>query len=298
MNRKVILNSRVGRPLGLVAALAAAVAMVFTFASSSSAQVLPGPNAFVSNLDLECWQTNPYTPPFPPILTHHLNPVLAGLPDESVTLGPRQQLCVPVQKNNAVPPPAVINFIRYVDLSCYAIQGINVNGQLNLKQLNPVLAGLPPQNVVMTVPQQLCVPVIKNGDVPPADVLALVQYIDLKCYAITPPFYAGFQLTLTQLDPVLSGVPPQQAVMQSSRQLCVPVQKDNQAIPPAVLNIVRWIDLEKFDLAVASPTPVITLKLNHINPLLRGLPTETATISGPFQLAVPVAKNGAIPPPM
>ncbi len=185
-----------------------------------------------------------------------------------------------------------------VDLSCYAIQGINVNRPLNLKQLNPVLAGLAPQNVVMTVPQQLCVPVIKNGNTPPPDVLALVKYIDLKCYAITPPYNPNFPLTLTQLDPVLAGVPPQHAVMQNSRQLCVPVQKNNQAIPPSVLNIVRWIDLEKFDLAVAPPTPVITLRLNHINPLLSGLPTETATISGPFQLAVPVAKNGVIPPPM
>jgi hypothetical protein len=292
----ILAQRRARTAAALFIALVAAIAAIVVPASRSSALTLPGPLAFVSNLDLECWHTDAFTPPFPPILTHHLNPVLAGLPDENVTLGPRQQLCAPVAKNGVIPPPGVIDFVKYVDLSCYQIQGISVNFPLTLSQLNPVLSKLPNENVTMTSPQQLCVPVIKNGNMPPTDVLALVKYIDLKCYAITPPVVPGTSLTLTQLDPVLATLPPQNVALQSSRQLCVPVQKDNQVIPSTVLNIVRWIDLEKFDLSTTTTIPAVTLTLTHINPLLAGLPPETAKLSGPLQLGVPVAKNGVIPP--
>jgi hypothetical protein len=287
MNRKVI----------YAAVLACALAVVgVTSSVARSATALPTPKAFVSNLDLECFPTDPFTPTFPPILTHHLNPVLAGLPDEKVTLGVRQQLCVPVAKNGVIPPADVLNFIKYVDLSCYQIQGINVNKQLNLTQLNPVLAKLPPANVTMTSPQQLCLPVVKNGNTPPPDVLQLVQYIDLKCYLIVPPVSVGFPLTLSELDPVLTGIPNHPVTMLNNRQLCVPVQKNNQVIPAAVLNIVRWIDLEKYDISTPAVLPPVNLKLTQIDPLNVSMPPEPATISAPAQLGVPVAKNGAIPP--
>lgn len=296
MNARALLTRRLHRRLASVAAvLVAAAAMVVGLGANSYAQALPGPLSFVSNLDLECWQTTPYTPAFAPILTHHLNPVLAGLPDENVTMGTRQQECSPVAKNNVIPPSAVLAFIQFTDLSCYAITGINVNFPVTLTQLNPVLSGIPAQKAVMTVPQQLCVPIIKNGQSPPAAVLALVKYIDLKCYAIQTST-VGFPVTLTQLDPVLAGLPAQKVTMLNGVQLCVPVQKDNQAIPASVLNIVRWVDLEKFTLTVSGSVPTVPLTLNHINPLLTGLPTESTTITGPLQLAVPVAKNGAIPP--
>lgn len=215
------------------AVIVATVAMVAGLSGTSSAQTLPDPHTFVSNLDLECWQTVPYTPAFPPILTHHLNPVLSGLPDEKVTLGARQQLCSPVAKNGVIPPSSVLPFI---------------------------------------------------------------QYIDLKCYAITPPASVNVPLTLSQLDPVLASMPTQKVTMQNNRQLCVPVQKNNQAIPANVLNIVRWIDLEKYDLTPSTPVSPFALALNHINPLLVTLPTEQTSLTQPLQLAVPVAKNGAIPP--
>jgi hypothetical protein len=297
VRRKRILSSRRARwSLSVVAALVAALTAVVGLMPASSAQTLPGPKSFVSNLDLECWKTDPYTPSFQPILTHHLNPVLANLPDERVTLGTRQQLCAPVAKNGVNPPPEVIDFIKYVDLSCYQIQGVTVNFPLTLSQLNPVLSGLPTQSVTITTPQQLCVPVVKNGDVPPAEVLTLARFIDLKCYGLTPTFAPGTPLTLTQLDPVLAGLPAHKVALQNSRQLCVPVQKQNQAIPASVLNIVRWIDLEKFDLATTTTIPSVGLTLTHINPLLAGLPAEPAKLSGPLQLAVPVAKNGVFPP--
>lgn len=301
MSARTLLRKRpVSRLRALLASATAVIvataALVVGLSSTSSAQTLPDPHTFVSNLDLECWQTTAYTPQFAAILTHHLNPVLAGLPDEYVTLGTRQQLCSPVAKNGVIPPSTVLPFIQYVDLSCYGITGINVNKPLNLTQLNPVLAGLPPQNVVMTTPQQLCVPVIKDGMNPPATVLALVKYIDLKCYAITPPVPANFPLTLTQLDPLLASMPAQKVTMQNNRQLCVPVQKDNQVIPSSVLSIVQWIDLEKYDLTLSGSTTPFSLSLNHINPLLTSLPTEQTSLNQPLQLAVPVAKNGVIPP--
>lgn len=76
---------------GVRARAAAAVLTVFVCAlvlgsaSPARALTLPTPLAFVSNLDLECYQTDSYTPAVPPILTHHLNPVLSGLPDEKMS---------------------------------------------------------------------------------------------------------------------------------------------------------------------------------------------------------------------
>ncbi|SEG17985.1 hypothetical protein SAMN04489712_103517 [Thermomonospora echinospora] len=290
---------RIHRP-GTVRALAVALAMLASvllpaIVSPANALAFPTPRSFVSNLDLECFRTEAYTPPTGPILTTHLNPVLADLPREQIVLGPREQLCVPVAKNGVIPPQDVLGFIRYVDLSCYRTQGINVNRQLNLRHLNPVLTGLPPTNVVMTSPQQLCVPVIKNGVVPPDEVLRLVQYIDLKCYLIGPQAPLNRPLSLTQLNPVLTGLPVSNVNVTYNRQLCVPVQKGDQQIPPEVLNIVRWLDLVKYDLQ-APALPVVPLTLTHINPMLAGLPKEQVTLNSPPQLAVPVAKNGVIPP--
>jgi hypothetical protein len=258
---------------------------------------LPSPLRFVSNVDLECFRTSPYTPPLTTALvTRHLNPVLATLPVEPNPLGVREKLCVPVAKNNVLPPPGIIDFVRFVDLSCYRTTGINVNLPLNLRHLNPLLTTLPPRNVVITTPQHLCVPVVKNGVFPPAEVRQLVSYIDLKCYAEQPPAPLNLTLNLRHLNPVFTSLAAHNAVVTNNRQLCVPVQKNNQPIPPAVLNIVRWLDLEMFDIVTpALPVPV-NLTLTHINPLLANLPSEPVTIQSAFQLGLPMAKNGLIPP--
>jgi hypothetical protein len=148
----------------------------------------------------------------------------------------------------------------------------------------------------MTTPQQLCVPVIKNNAFPPAEVLGLVKYIDLKCYVETPQTSLNFTLTLSQLNPVLAGIPPVNAVMTFNRHLCVPVVKNNAVIPADVFNIIRYIDLERYDIMAPALVPPINLNLRHINPVLSGLPIEPATITAPNQLMVPVAKNGVFPP--
>lgn len=294
-------GARKGTGVGVAAVLllTAVLSGAVPSAAEPSIQALPAPLAFVSNLDLECFRTNPYTPPLStPILTRHLNPVLADLPAEQHFLGNRDKLCVPVAKNGVIPPPAVLDFVRFVDLACYRIQGLNVNRTLQLTHLNPVLRsmGVPPNVSTITVPEHLCVPVIKNNVVPPAEVLRLVQFIDLKCYATTPPALLNLPLVLSHLNPVLATLPRHQVVVNASRQLCVPVQKNNQPIPTDILNIVRWIDLQKFDISTpVAPAPV-NLVLNHINPALAGLPAEQVTMTVPLQLALPVAKNGVIPP--
>jgi len=260
-------------------------------------QALPSPLRFTSSLDLECFRTNPYTPPTTTIFTRHLNPVLAGLPAESHILGSREKLCVPVAKNGMIPPVGIVDFVRFVDLSCYRITGTNVNQPLNLRHLNPLFStSVPPKNVTIFYPQHLCVPVIKNGVVPPAEVLSLVRFIDLKCYIETPQVPLNRTVTLSHLNPVLAGLPAHGAAITYNRQLCVPVQKNNMAIPAAVLNIIRWVDLELYDIQTAPPTALITLQLRHINPVLVNLPPETAVLQQGIQLGLPVAKNGLIPP--
>ncbi|MEV4895684.1 hypothetical protein AB0K48_40580 [Nonomuraea sp. NPDC055795] len=210
----------------------AVCATVFLVVPPASALVLPAPRAFVSNLDLDCFRTSPYTPPTTALTLRHLNPALNDLPIEQVTLGVREQLCVPVAKNGVIPPP---------------------------------------------------------------EVLSLVRHIDLKCYGFTPNPLMNKTLNIRQLNPVLSTIPPANVTVNSARQLCVPVQKAGDNIPPAVLNIVRWLDLEKWDVT-PNTAPGVTLNLRHLNPVLGHLPGEAAALYGRVQLALPVAKNGMIPP--
>jgi hypothetical protein len=285
--------------LVLVAALAGSTAAASAGTSSTrQVQALPSPLQFVANLDLECFRTSAYTPPpLPaPITLRHLNPVLTAQAPWSIAgLGPRSQLCTPVAKNGVLPPEGVRAFIRYVDLSCYRIGGPTINFPLTLDHLNPQLGHLPRKQVTVVAPEQLCLPVIKNDSVPPAEVLNLVRYIDLVCYRETPQVPLNLSLKLTQLNPVLTGIPTTEVAVRENRQLCVPVRKNNQQIPADVLRIVQWIDLEKYDVTGPALAPV-DLRLRHINPLLQGLPVEPATLIARHQLALPVAKNGRIPP--
>ncbi|WP_062437230.1 hypothetical protein [Herbidospora daliensis] len=274
----------------------AMLSVAFLAVPPAAAVSLPSPKELTAYLDLECFKTSYYQPPATVLQLRHINPVLANLPIETVTLGPREQLCVPVAKNNQIPPSPSLDFIRYIDLSCYRISGATVNTGLVLSHLNPLLQGFPRTQITMTSPQHLCVPVIKNNAVPPDDVLKLVRHIDLKCYGITPNAPLNTQLGLRQLNPVLAPIIPAHAAQVGyARQLCVPVQKAGDNIPSDVFSIIRWIDLEKFDLNVAA-TPQVGLQLRHINPVLAHLPAEQAVLTGASQLALPVAKNGAFPP--
>lgn len=270
-------------------------------APGASLAPLPGPFSFVSGLDLECYAT-----PGPALnltLTlSHLNPVLVGLglPAHTVVVRELQQTCVPVMKNGVSPSAAAKPFIEHVDLACYRVDAaaLATPPTISLRHLNPVLGNLPLHYAKLVGPAQLCVPVGKNGVVPPPDVLDLVRYIDLECYRVDPTTHPTFGLSLQQLNPQLTGIPSHNMTLVSTnRQLCVPVRKNNQVIPPASLDIIKWIDLEKFQ---ASPSVSIAPKaivLDHLNPLLATLPRVPVTLQTATALMVPVAKNGQVPPP-
>lgn len=293
------------RPGVRVAALAALLVSLLGTGAAASARAqspapatLPPPLQFVSYLDLECFPTEQYQPPDTVIVTRHLNPVLADLPEETTRLGVREELCVPVAKNDLFPPQEVLRFIQWVDLSCYRIEGEEVNFPLRLDHLNPLLAEqFPTREVAILYPVQLCVPVMKNGVEPPDEVRRLVSFIDVKCYLEKPPEPLNLDLRLTHLNPVLADrLRPHKAVVLENRELCVPVQKNDEPIPDEALNIVRWIDLEKYDIEAEPLRQPVNLTIDHLNPLLADLPTEKVTLKQSRHLMVPVAKNSGFPP--
>jgi hypothetical protein len=267
----------------------------------AAALALPGPNQFVSGLDLECFDT-----PGPPLnmqlqLTQ-LNPVLLqlGLAPHVVVVGALVQTCVPVQKNGIPPAAAALPFIRQTDLACYKVNASPLLNPipLTLKHLNPVLGNLPAHVDKLVQPSQLCLPVAKNGVVPTPDILKLVQFIDLECYDTSADNHPPFTVNLKQLNPQLANIPPHNLTLVSQpRQLCVPVQKNNQVIPPDVLAIVRWIDLEKFPASPPVGVPAMNVVLSHLNPLLTTLPRVSVVLQKANALMVPVSKNGVVPPP-
>lgn len=275
----------------------------FGLSLEAAAQPLPSPASFVRFLDLRCYQIPNQPPINVPLQLTHLNPVFQqmGLPPENVVLGQPNQLCVPVRKNNQVIPADTLPFIRFVDWKCYQIQGPQLNVALQLNQLNPVIAGMfgPVLQVVVREPQQLCVPVAKNGQIPPPDVRRLVEQLDVKCYRIetNAPAFGGIQLT--HLNPLFVGIPPQatQFVGPNPIQLCVPVAKNNQFPPAEVFNHVRFSDVLCYRLQ--GPPLNQNLNLQHLNPVLRnmGLPPENVPVTMTTKLCVPVAKNGQFPPP-
>lgn len=295
--------------LGLMSVAAVAVAAgTFLGASKSSraqpVPVLPPPAEFVSNLDLECSNVRAPATPIRQLRLSHLNPVLLqlGFHDETATMGQMTQFCAPVAKNNVIPPNTSLAILRYVDLACHdLVQPIaQPPVPLALSQLNRQTP-MPVDHVQVQRPaRQLCVPMKKNNADPPPDVLRVVQFIDLACYDIvSPTAIPPLSVRISQLNPALAPLIPQHTdTLRAQRRLCVPVLKNGITPPADVLNLIRWIDVEKFDIAVAPPPPNVPLQVTHLNPLFAGTPPIAITLlSPPVQLALPVAKNGVVPPP-
>ncbi len=246
-------------------------------------------------IDLKCYAITG-APLNLPLHLDHLNPLLRRLeipPEDVVVLDP-QKLCVLVAKNGLLPPPPLLQLIQFIDLKCYGITGNPLNLPLHLDHLNPVLRdlGAPPEDVVLLDPQQLCVPVAKNGQIPPPDALFFIQFIDLKCYGITGDSL-NLPLHLDHLNPVLRdlGAPPEDIVLFEPQQVCVPVAKNGMIPPPEVLQIVQEIDQKCYRI-VGNPLN-LPLHLDHLNPVLQrlGIPPEDVVLLDPQQLCVPVAKS-------
>jgi hypothetical protein len=200
--------------------------------------VQPDPAAlpFLHYADLKCYGI---TGPSLDLDLHldQLNPVIAERfgPDLDVVVREPQQLCVPVYKNNAVPPAAVRKLVAWLDLKCYRVEAHQIPvGPIQLTHLNPLFAAIPPEQVKFSEvpPNQLCVPVMKNQQPPPPAVRPIVAYSDVLCYDITGnPL--NQQLQLTHLNPVLinMGLPPENVLVKDTHKLCVPVAK-NGFFPP------------------------------------------------------------------
>jgi len=262
------------------------------------AQLPVSPRRFVDFLDVRCYQIANQPPLNVTLRLTHLNPVLSSLPIESVTLQEPQQLCVPVQKETQVAPADTAPFIKFVDWKCYGISGPSVNFPLTLTQLNPVAAAAfgATLNVTLRQPQQLCVPVVKNAANPPANVLQLVQWLDVKCYGIDQVQNIVKPITLTHLNPLFATLPKEVSQVGVPSQVCVPVTKNGAQPPANILPYVQFADVLCYG---ASGAPLgQNLTLSHINPVLTamGLPRENVFIGNSLKLCVPVAKNGVFPP--
>lgn len=268
--------------------------------ATGNSQALPSVRRFVDFLDVRCYQT-PNQPPINlPLRLDHLNPVLAGLPFEDVVLQEAQELCVPVQKNNLVPPADTLPFIRFVDWKCHGIKGPSLDVSLHLDHLNPLFAQLfgKSDDVIVREPQQLCVPVFKNNVAPPAEVRHLVESLDVECYRVDARQPVSGTLQLKHLNPLFSTLPVDNVTLPgpTAIQLCVPVTKNKRVPEPDVLPYIQYSDVLCF---AAKGAPLNqTIKLTHLNPVLiqMGLPPENVFAGASTKLCVPVAKNGNFPP--
>jgi len=285
-------------------AVAVTVAGALTL-SATAAHAQQPPSAFelASQTDYECRPVNNVPPPVPQLGIRQLNPVLKDqIPPQVVQLGPAQQLCVPVAKNNNVPTPRALPIVANSDLICYqATAPWPVDVDLKLNHLNPVLKDLPAEFVHLTELQSVCVPVRKNAaQIPPA-IKTIDSYVDQACYKLVEPTSdANVPLTLSHLNPIIRAwnFPDREVVMRRAHTLCVPIAKNNEVVPPAVLALVQWLDFLKYRVDVVQGAgPVFPLVLTHLNPLFAALPQFPVTVyNDPIHLMVPVVKNDHVPP--
>jgi hypothetical protein len=165
----------------------------------------------------------------------HLNPIIAEMfgPRELITVREPQQLCVPVAKDDVFPPEEVLRLVQWLDVKCYRVESERqIGGEaIKLTHLNPLFDGKS-ETTYFEGPSafQLCVPVAKNGNYPPDDVIRYIEYSDVLCYKLRGEPLNRI-ITLTHLNPVLSDLPREQVRVTDSEKLCVPVAKDGR-FPP------------------------------------------------------------------
>ena len=263
----------------------------------TTALALPASNAFVSGLDLECFDTRGPALNLELQLTH-LHPALVqlGLPRHGVVVRELVQTCVAVRKNGVEPPLAVLPFLEQTDLGCYRIDAAPLASPAMVAPQRPGSAPTAPASgVTLTRPAELCLPVARNGATLTPDVLRLVQFIDLECYAGDPGSRPSVGLRVAPIDPELGYISGHQMAVGSSRQRCVPVQSNSLAVPSDVLAIVQWIELEKLAASPAVAVPPVEVALGHLNPLLTTLPHSQVVLRRASALTAPVSGSSATP---
>ena len=126
---------------------------------------------------------------------------------------------------------------------------------------------------------------------------SVVSQLDLECHRVEDPTGPpARQLWISQLNPELQGKLPNQLIkLGRLEDVCVPVAKNQQVPSPDALAINRWIDLACY---AAKAEPVSAqVRLDHLNPVLQHLPTESVKLVQLEQLCVPVRKRPSKLPP-
>ena len=285
--------------------LACAVVVASLLAPSALMALPSSPRRFVDNLNERCYQFlgNPAALNLPLTLTF-LDPVLVkmGLDPGSVVLLAPQRLCVPVETKGVPPPPDTLPYISYLDWECFGITGPSLGISLDLNQLNPVIAALLGSGVTVTVgaPQQLCVPVTKNGAILTTEVQKLVEYVDVECFGVTSSQQiAGKVVTLNHLNPIFVGRAAENVTFPTPgpTQLCVPVAKNGDMPSSDILPYVEYSDVLCYPMLGVSLDSILTL--TQLDPILLNVlfvKPATFSVGGSRSLCVPVEKNHDLPP--
>jgi hypothetical protein len=276
-------------------------AVLALLAAPAFAQPFPPPIDVISHIDQHCFRVvEPQHPVGIPLTLTHLNPLFADFPRQDVVLRDPQELCVPVQKEDEEPKPEVLKIVRWLDWECFGIDGRSLDYTLRIDHLNPVIQHLigPADKMIVREPQQLCVPVSKDYNTPPDDVIKLIQYLDVECFRVEARQPVGGQtIKLTHQNPLLEDLPRYEGKFVGPRalQLCVPVAKNGDIPPDEVIKYVAYTDVLCYELD--APSLDRSIKVSQLDPVLVDQ-IETIKL-GPFKsrkLCVPVAKNGLFPP--
>jgi hypothetical protein len=192
-----------------------------------------------------------------------------------------------------LPLPSPRRFAKALDLECYHSQGAPPVDELFIRQLNPVIKGaLPNQQIHLGEMLGTCLPVSKNGNTPPDDVLPFVKWTDLACYrADAAP--VDVPVNLKHINPVLENLPDENVRLKQLKAFCSPVRKNFSDMPAAVRRLVSHLDFACYEFETLTEPANRVLGLTHLNPVVRefGFPNRLVEMKRANQLCVPVAKN-------
>jgi hypothetical protein len=122
----------------------------------------------VEHIDVACYRIETQSSPFGLRLDHQ-NPLLSSYPEHHVKVRQARHLCLPVAKNDKLPPDDILKIVRWIDLEKFPIEDSAGATPLNLvlTHLNPLFADVSPFVVYAPRPSSLMVPVAKNSQFPP-----------------------------------------------------------------------------------------------------------------------------------
>lgn len=168
----------------------------------------------VPPVDLACYRIDTAPLPEPATLAvAYRDAMLALLPDHTATLVQPVELCLPVVRAGVAPPaPDARRLVQALALECYA--------------------------VAPGPRRQLCVPVAKNSERIPRDVLGIVRRIGVEKLASSrspaapaAPGAPGTHVVLRHLNPLLATLPAVAVVLEQASDRMVPVSRRAPPVP-------------------------------------------------------------------